>query len=87
MGKSSQLQQSIVQSARKVHLPDGSRSARSPWVWRGLFMMALVALGICLTLAAGGHLLVAACWAVIAAGWFGFSMWLWRQNVRYMDMS
>ncbi len=67
----------------RLRLPDGSRSVRSPWVWRGMFLLSLVALGLCLTLLSGGQLVFAGCWAVIAAGWFGVSMWLWRQNVRY----
>jgi hypothetical protein len=73
--------------AWKFRLPDGTQSAKSPWIWRGLFFMSLIAIGLCLTLVVGGHTLFAALWAVIAAGWFGASMWLWRQNVRYMDMS
>jgi hypothetical protein len=68
---------------KRFRLPDGSRSIQSPWVWRGLFFMSLVALGLCLTFVAGQHFGVAAAWAVIAAGWFGFSMWLWRQHVNY----
>jgi hypothetical protein len=72
-------------SMRNVRLPDGTRSVQSPWVWRGLFFMSLIALGLCLVLIAGDHTVFAACWAVVAAGWFAISMWLWRQNVRYMD--
>jgi hypothetical protein len=68
---------------KRFRLPDGSRSVQSRWVWRGLFFMALIALGLCLTFVAGGHGGLAAAWGVIAAGWFGFSMWLWRQHVNY----
>jgi hypothetical protein len=74
----------VTTSPRKLRLPDGSRSVSSLWVWRGLFLMSLVALGLALTLLAGGHTTFAALWAVIAVGWFGISMWLWRQNVKFM---
>lgn len=70
--------------ARKIRLPDGTRSTASPFVWRGLLLMALVALGLSLTLVAGGHATYAALWGVIAAGWFAVSMWLWRRHVNYM---
>jgi hypothetical protein len=70
--------------AIKMRLPDGTQSFKSPWVWRGLFLMSLVALGLALTLLVGDHIAFAACWGAIAAGWFAVSMWLWRQNVNYM---
>ncbi len=66
-------------------LPDGSRSTRSPWVWRGLLFMSFIALGLGIGLLSEGHGLYGALWAVIAAGWFGISMWLWRQHVREDD--
>jgi hypothetical protein len=75
----------IMTSVRKVHLPDGSRSVQSPWVWRGMFLLSLIALGLCLTLLAGRHTVFAGLWFVIFAGWFAISMWLWRRHVRYMD--
>jgi hypothetical protein len=75
----------VDEPKRRFTLPDGSRSTRSPWVWRGLFMMSLIALGLCLTLLSGGQDTYAALWGVIAAGWFGVSMWLWRQYVRWLD--
>jgi hypothetical protein len=71
--------------ATKVRLPDGSRSVQSVWVWRGLLFMSLIALGLCVGFAAGGRLFYAVAWAVIAAGWFATSMWLWRQHVRWDD--
>jgi hypothetical protein len=76
----------IRASVRKIRLPDGSRSTQSPWVWRGLFLMSVIAFGLCLTLLAGHQTVFAALWFVIAAGWFGISMWLWRRHVQYMDM-
>jgi hypothetical protein len=75
----------VATSTTKLRLPDGSRSVQSLWVWRGLFLMSLIALGLCLTLLAGGHTTFAALWGVIAVGWFAISMWLWRQNVKYMS--
>jgi hypothetical protein len=65
-----------------VRLPDGSRSVESVWVWRGFLLLSLVALGLCIAFAAGGQLFYAVAWAVIAAGWFTVSMWLWRQHLR-----
>jgi hypothetical protein len=68
-----------------MRLPDGSRSVQSPWVWRGFVFMSLIALGICITLASVGQGLYAAAWGVIAAGWFGIAMWLWRRHIRDDD--
>ena len=65
----------------RVRLPDGSRSVQSPWIWRGFFLLSLVALGLALSLSLQGHYLFAALWLVITAGWFATSMWLWRKNV------
>jgi hypothetical protein len=70
---------------KKFHLPDGTRSDQSPWVWRGLFFMSLVALGLCLTVLTGHHYTFAILWGIIAAGWFTFSMYLWRRHTNYMD--
>lgn len=69
----------------RLRLPDGSRSVQSVWVWRGFLLMSLVALGLCLTFAAGGQVFYTAAWAFIAAGWFGISMWLWRRHIRWDD--
>jgi hypothetical protein len=69
----------------RFHLPDGSRSAGSPWVWRGFLFMSFIALGLCLTFAAGSRIFYATAWAVITVGWFTLSMWLWRQHIRYDD--
>jgi hypothetical protein len=66
----------------RFKLPDGSRSIESPWVWRGFLFMAFIAFGLCLSFAVAGEGLFAAAWAVITAGWFGTSMWLWRKHVR-----
>ena len=67
----------------RYRLPDGSRSAQSVWVWRGFLLLALIALGLCLTLAIDGRTGFAAAWAVIAAGWFAISMVLWRRHLRW----
>jgi hypothetical protein len=66
-----------------IRLPDGSRSAASPWVWRGFFFLSLIALGLCLVLFAGGRTLFGVAWAIITLGWFTVSMWLWRQHLRW----
>ncbi len=64
-----------------IRLPDGSRSVGSPWVWRGFFFMALVAVGISIGLFQTGLTTFGALWAIIAIGWFATSMWLWRKHV------
>ena len=64
---------------------DTSFSVQSPWVWRGFLFLALIAFGLCLALAQTGRVLFALAWAVIALGWFGFAMWLWRKHVRQDD--
>ncbi|MGH9115058.1 MAG: hypothetical protein ACRDWW_04430 [Acidimicrobiales bacterium] len=61
---------------------DQSRSVRSPWAWRGLLMMAFLAFGVAIVMAGNVKVGFAAAWAVIAAGWAGISIWLWRKNVR-----
>ena len=38
-------------SARRIRLPDGSRSVSSPWVWRGMLFLSLIALGLCISFA------------------------------------
>ena len=68
--------------ASGLRLPDGSRSAASPWVWRGFLFLAFIALGLSLVLFAGGRTLFGAAWAVITIGWFSVSMWLWRQHLQ-----
>lgn len=57
-----------------------SRSVRSVWVWRGFLMLSLVAVGVAIILGADGYTGLAVAWGVIAAGWFGIAMWLWRQH-------
>jgi hypothetical protein len=66
-----------------LRLPDGTRSAQSPWVWRAFLFLSFIAFGLFLVLAMGGRAFYAVCWAVITVGWFATSMWLWRQNIRY----
>ena len=48
-----------------------------------MFFLSLIALGLALTLFAGGKDVFGLLWVVIAAGWFGISMWLWRQHLQY----
>ncbi len=61
-----------------------SRSVRSAWIWRGFLMLALLAVGVAIIMGANHHGTLAILWVVIAAGWFGISMWLWRMHGRYM---
>lgn len=63
----------------------GSRSVRSVWVWRGFFLMSLIALGVAILFAGNGLTTFAVLWGVIAAGWFGISMWLWRLHSEVSD--
>jgi hypothetical protein len=44
-------------------------------------MMALIALGLCITLFVGGKVDFGAAWAVITAAWLATGMWLWRQHL------
>ena len=57
-----------------------SRSVRSVWVWRGFFLLSLVAVGIAIIFATNGRTSLAVGWGIIAAGWFAISMWLWNQH-------
>jgi hypothetical protein len=58
-----------------------SRSVTSVWVWRGFLMMALVAAGIAILLATNHrYTTFAVLWGVIAAGWLGISMFLWKRH-------
>jgi hypothetical protein len=63
-------------------LPDGSKSVQSVWVWRGFFFMSLIAVGLVISFADQGLRFYALMWAIIAVGWFGISMWLWRKHVQ-----
>jgi hypothetical protein len=66
----------------RTRLPDGSRSVQSVWVWRGFFFMSLIAVGLVISFAEQGLRFYSLMWAVIAVGWFGISMWLWRRHVQ-----
>ena len=63
---------------------DDSRQVRTGWAWRGLLAMSLVAVGVAIIMAGNHHDTFALIWLVIGAGWFGFSMLLWRKHSRYM---
>lgn len=67
---------------QRIHLPDGTRSVQSPWVWRGFLFMSFVAFGLFLTFAVGGRMFYAVSWGLITAAWFTISMWLWRRHVK-----
>jgi hypothetical protein len=69
----------------RTHLPDGSRSVQSVWVWRGFLFMSLIALGLSISFLQTGLTVFGGAWAVIAVGWFAISMWLWRRHVRDDD--
>jgi uncharacterized membrane protein len=78
-------QMSAMSETWRTRLPDGSRSVQSVWVWRGFLLMSLIAAGLSLSFIQSGWTVFGAAWAVIAAGWFGISMWLWRRHVRDDD--
>jgi low temperature requirement protein LtrA len=78
---------SATSSTWRTKLPDGSKSVRSVWVWRGFFFMSLMAIGLTISFAQSGLTVFAAAWGVIAAGWFATSMWLWRRHVRDDDLA
>jgi hypothetical protein len=73
---------STTTSDWKARLPDGSKSVQSVWVWRGFFLMSLVALGLAISFTSSHEGFYSVAWYVIAAGWFAISMWLWRRHVR-----
>jgi hypothetical protein len=68
----------------RYSVPD-SRAVRSVWVWRGFLVMSLVALGIAIILFGNGLSTFGILWCIIAAGWFGISMWLWRMHIQWED--
>lgn len=61
-----------------------SRSVRSGWVWRGIMVLSLLALGVAIILAGNHQSVLAVFWVVIAAGWFSVSVWVWRMHARYL---
>jgi hypothetical protein len=75
----------VAAPERRFRLAD-SPAVSSPWAWRAFFMMTLVALGFCINFAVQHYsILYSGGWGVIAAGWFGFSMFLWRQHTRWVN--
>ena len=66
--------------ARWTAPPDSSRSVQSPWVWRAFAVMALVGIGLSMSLFETGQATFGAAWAVIALGWLVTAMWLWRRH-------
>jgi hypothetical protein len=58
-----------------------SRAVRSVWAWRALLMMSMLAFGIALILFANRLDTFGILWLVIAGGWFGISMWLWKMHL------
>jgi uncharacterized membrane protein len=71
---------------RRYRLVD-SPAITSPWAWRAFFMMTLVALGFCINFAVQHYsLFYSAGWGLITAVWFSFSMFLWRQHTRWVNM-
>jgi hypothetical protein len=59
-----------------------SRSVRSGWIWRGFFLLSLVAIGIAIILASNHYNTLAIGWGIIAGGWFVISMFLWRKHTQ-----
>ncbi len=64
-----------------------SRAVRTPWVWRGFFMLSMLAIGVVLVMLGNGKTGLAIAWVVIACGWFATSMWLWRQHRRFEQLT
>jgi hypothetical protein len=64
---------------------DDSRLVRSRLVWRAFLFLSLVALGAGIIFAGNGRGVDAVLWFVIAAGWFAFSMGLWRKHTKLYD--
>jgi hypothetical protein len=58
-----------------------SKFVTTGWAWRALFMMGLVALGFFINFALQGYnLFITGAWGLIAVGWIGFAVWLWRMH-------
>jgi hypothetical protein len=64
---------------------DDSRLVRSRMVWRVFVFLSLVALGAGIIFAGNGHAVDAVLWIVIAVGWFGFAMGLWRKHTKLYE--
>ena len=61
-----------------------SRQVTTPWAWRGMFMLSLIAIGVGIILLGNHDNTIGILWMFIAAGWFGFSMFLWRKHAQYI---
>lgn len=48
-------------------------------------MMALVALGLCITFFSEGRAGYGGAWVLITFGWTGTALWLWRKHLREDD--
>jgi len=61
-----------------------SKHIRSGWVWRGFFMLTLLAIGVSIIMFGNHQSTLGILWLVIAGGWFTASMWLWRKHTRWV---
>jgi len=61
-----------------------SRSVHSGWVWRGFFMLSMLAVGVAIIFFGNHKVVLGILWFVIAAGWFATAMWLWRKHTNWV---
>jgi hypothetical protein len=64
---------------------DDSRLVKSRMVWRVFLFLSLVALGAGIIFAGNGRTMDAVLWLIIAVGWFGFAMGLWRKHTKLYE--
>jgi hypothetical protein len=61
-----------------------SRQVTTPWAWRGMLFLSLIAIGVGIILLGNHDSSIGVLWMVIAAGWFGFAMMLWRKHSQFI---
>jgi hypothetical protein len=49
-----------------------------------MLLLSLIAVGVAIIMDGNHHSGLAVAWLVIAVGWFGFAMFLWRKHTRYL---
>jgi hypothetical protein len=62
-----------AEPARPVEMPALGMAVASPWGWRIMAVVTMVAAGLCITFFLDGHATFGALWVVVTAAWGFFT--------------